>query len=192
MQIYVIEMRVHAIEESTLSLLLEMGKSSWPNEYMVLLGAENGVINVVYPLPGSDGGSDASYIHLDMMPLGMSYAGTAHSHPYCPTYDAGMNSATDLSPDTDEGWDHDFLDGDDLIGDDDFLAEDDELDKSRYLPYTPSSVPPYNILQPSDTDYATFASLGQVHIIVGSPYDDHSWRAFSRDGKEISLEVVSS
>ncbi len=74
-------MKVHAIDDVTLSLLLEMGKSSWPNEYMVLLGAENGVINEVYPLPGSDGGEDASYIRMDMLPLGMSFVGTAHSHP---------------------------------------------------------------------------------------------------------------
>ena len=81
-------MKVHSIDRDTLALLLEMGKSSYPNEYMVLLGAENGVI------------------------------------------------------------------------------------------------------MPSDTDYATFAEMGQVHIIVGEPFDEYSWRAFSRDGTRVKLDIV--
>ena len=122
--------KVHAIDRDTLALLLEMGKSSWPNEYMVLLGAEEGVINMVYPIAGSGGGSDASYIMMDMVPLGMSFVGTAHSHPN-------------------------------------------------------------GVVRPSDTDYSTFAETGQVHIIVGSPFDEYSWRAFGRDGHPVKLEIVS-
>ena len=122
-------MKVHSIDRDTLALLLEMGKSSYPNEYMVLLGAENGVINMVYPLPGSGAGKDASYIMMDMLPLGMSYVGTAHSHPN-------------------------------------------------------------GVIMPSDTDYATFAGMGQVHIIVGEPFDEYSWRAFSREGNLIKLDIV--
>ena len=123
------EPKVHAIHHDTLSLLLEMGKSSLPDEYMVLLGTENGVINEVYPLPGSAGGEDASYIMMDMLPLGMSYVGTAHSHPS-------------------------------------------------------------GVIMPSDTDYATFAEMGQIHIIVGEPFDEYSWRAFSREGNLIKLDIV--
>lgn len=122
-------MKVHSIDRDTLALLLEMGKSSMPNEYMVLLGAENGVINMVYPLPGSGAGEDASYIMMDMLPLGISYVGTAHSHPN-------------------------------------------------------------GVIMPSDTDYATFAEMGQVHIIVGEPFDEYSWRAFSRDGTRVKLDIV--
>ena len=122
-------MRVRAIDHDVLLLLLEMGKSSLPNEYMVLLGEENGVINMVYPIAGSAGGEDASYILKDMVPLGMSYAGTAHSHPS-------------------------------------------------------------GIIAPSDTDYATFAEMGQVHIIVGEPFDETAWRVFDREGNLIQLEIV--
>lgn len=129
MQIYLTEMKVHAIDESTLQLLLEMGKSSWPNEYMVLLGAEKGIINEVYPVAGSGGGKDASYIMMDMFPLGMKFVGTAHSHP--------------------------------------------------------CSGP----IQPSDTDYASFAEMGDIHIIVGEPFDETAWRAFNREGNIISLNI---
>ena len=122
-------MKVHAIDHDTLALLLEMGKSSWPNEYMVLLGEDDGVIDMVYPIAGSRGGTDASYIMMDMVPLGMSYVGTAHSHPS-------------------------------------------------------------GAIRPSDTDYSTFAEMGQIHIIVGEPFDEYSWRAFGRDGYPVKLEIV--
>jgi len=43
---------------------------------------------------------------------------------------------------------------------------------------------------PSDEDLRLFAQTGPVHIIIGYPYDMGSWRAYSRDGREISLDVV--
>ncbi|HJJ46667.1 MAG TPA: Mov34/MPN/PAD-1 family protein [Methanocorpusculum sp.] len=122
-------MQVRAIDYDTFLLLMEMGKSSLPNEYMVLLGAENGVINMVYPIAGSAGGEDASYILMDMVPIGMSYVGTAHSHP------SGS-------------------------------------------------------IIPSNTDYATFAEMGQVHIIVGEPFDENAWSAFDREGNSIQMRII--
>ena len=77
-------MFVRAIEKDTLLLLLEMGKSSHPYEYMVMLGAENGIINTVYPIAGSEASEDAVTILMDMIPLGMNLVGTAHSHPEGP------------------------------------------------------------------------------------------------------------
>jgi len=74
-------MPIHAIEKETLLTLLEMGRSSMPNEFIVMTGFEKGVINMTYPIPGSIGGSDAANIFTDMIPLGMRLAGTAHSHP---------------------------------------------------------------------------------------------------------------
>jgi len=122
-------MRIRSIERDTLILLLEMGKSSLPNEYMVLLGANDGVIDEIYPIAGSRGGKDASYILMDMVPLGMSFVGTAHSHPS-------------------------------------------------------------GIIAPSDADYSSFAEMGQVHIIVGQPFDENGWRAFDREGNPIQLEII--
>ena len=42
---------------------------------------------------------------------------------------------------------------------------------------------------PSDADLNLFQNTGSVHIIVGYPYNMNSWRAFSREGKEIQLQV---
>ena len=81
-------MKVHAIEESTLALLLEIGKSRYPYEYMCILLAEHGIINEVEMLPGSgrkadagDMSDDAAYVLMDCHPLGLAKVGTAHSHP---------------------------------------------------------------------------------------------------------------
>ena len=77
--------KVRAIDKQTLLLLLEMGKSSYPNEYMVLLEEENGVINNTFMTNGSSS-QDSANIFTDMIPLGMKFAGTAHSHPIPPGY----------------------------------------------------------------------------------------------------------
>lgn len=122
-------MLVRAIEKETLHLLLEMGKSSHPNEYMVMLGTENGVINTVYPIAGTVAGEDSATLFMDMIPLGMGLAGTAHSHP--------------------EG------------------------------PFTPS-----------DADLSTFAETGQIHIIVGQPFDETAWAAYDRRGQPKHLDIV--
>ncbi|MDO5844861.1 MAG: Mov34/MPN/PAD-1 family protein [Methanocorpusculum sp.] len=122
-------MQVRAIDRETLNLLLEMGKSSSPNEFIVMLGAEKGVINTVYPIAGTRVSNDSANIFMDMIPLGMSLAGTAHSHPN-------------------------------------------------------------GCICPSDADLSTFAETGQVHIIVGEPFDEYSWKAFDREGGIKKLEVV--
>ncbi len=87
-------MFVRAIEKDTLLLLLEMGKSSHPYEYMVMLGAENGIINTVYPIAGSEASEDAVTILMDMIPLGMNLVGTAHSHPEGPFLPSNADLAT--------------------------------------------------------------------------------------------------
>ena len=122
-------MIIHSIDRETLHLLLEMGKSSYPNEYIVATAAEKGVINMVYPIPGSTVSNSTATILLDMIPLGMSIAGTAHSHPS-------------------------------------------------------------GLIMPSDADLSTFSSMGSVHIIVGEPFDEYSWRAFDRQGNRIKLDIV--
>jgi len=136
--------KVYAIEESTLSLLLEVGKSRFPYEYMCLLLAEHGVINGTEMLPGSgrkkdagDMAEDSAYVLMDYHPLGMVKVGTAHSHP-----------------NPGDEWSQDFM------------------------------------LTPSVQDRVTFSESGDVHIIVTNPFDEHSWRAFNRNGDQISLEVV--
>ncbi|HJJ35553.1 MAG TPA: hypothetical protein O0X27_00090 [Methanocorpusculum sp.] len=46
------------------------------------------------------------------------------------------------------------------------------------------------MLTPSEQDLLTFSELGDVHIIVTNPFDEHSWRAFNRNGDPIYLEIV--
>ena len=43
---------------------------------------------------------------------------------------------------------------------------------------------------PSDADRKLFSNSGQVHIIVGYPYTMESWKAYSRNGDEITLKVI--
>jgi proteasome lid subunit RPN8/RPN11 len=47
---------------------------------------------------------------------------------------------------------------------------------------------PNGVLQPSQADLATFGK-GQVHIIVGYPYERDDWVALDREGKRRSLPV---
>ncbi len=93
------------------------------------MGAERGIINIIYPIAGTSVSEDAAMMLMDMIPLGMNLVGTAHSHP--------------------EG------------------------------PYTPS-----------DADLSTFAETGQVHIIVGQPFDETSWQAYDRIGQPKHLDIV--
>ncbi len=122
-------MLVRAIDQELLDLLLEMGKSSYPNEYLVMLGMEKGVINVTYPIAGTTVTASSANIFMDMIPLGMRIAGTAHSHPN-------------------------------------------------------------GCLSPSDADLSTFSESGQCHIIVGSPFDQTSWKCYDRNGNQRTLEVI--
>ena len=48
---------------------------------------------------------------------------------------------------------------------------------------------PSGVIRPSDADLATFGK-GPVHIIMGAPYRRSDWRAFDRDGKPRSLDVL--
>ena len=48
---------------------------------------------------------------------------------------------------------------------------------------------PNGVLRPSDTDLNTFSS-GDVHVIVGAPYDWDSWQAYDGSGERRSLAVL--
>lgn len=48
---------------------------------------------------------------------------------------------------------------------------------------------PSGVLTPSSQDLQTF-TRGEVHIIVGSPYQRHSWQAYDASGKQINLKVI--
>lgn len=48
---------------------------------------------------------------------------------------------------------------------------------------------PNGVLRPSDEDLATFGQ-GDVHIIVGAPYERGDWRAFDNQGEPTTLDVL--
>ena len=48
---------------------------------------------------------------------------------------------------------------------------------------------PNGVLRPSDTDLGSFGK-GTVHVIIGAPYERADWRAFDREGKRRSLDVI--
>ena len=74
-------MTIRGIKKELLSLLLELGKNSHPNEFAALLKEEEGVISELNLLPGTITGSSSASIFFDMMPLDTHLAGSAHSHP---------------------------------------------------------------------------------------------------------------
>lgn len=51
---------------------------------------------------------------------------------------------------------------------------------------------PFSHPTPSRTDLTFFDKFGEVHIVVASPYDADSWKAFDRGGGEVELKVVRS
>ena len=74
-------MNIHGIRQYLLSLLLQMGRESHPNEFVALIRERDGVMDEVNLLPGTVGGEDSATLLYDMMPLDTHLAGSAHSHP---------------------------------------------------------------------------------------------------------------
>lgn len=74
-------MNIRGIQKDILSLLLQMGKESHPNEFVALLRETDGVLDEVNLLPGTVVREDSATLFYDMMPLDTHVAGSAHSHP---------------------------------------------------------------------------------------------------------------
>ena len=74
-------MNIRGIRQELLSLLLEMGRNSHPNEFVALLRERDGIIEEMNMLPGTVAGEDSASLLFDMMPLDTHLAGSAHSHP---------------------------------------------------------------------------------------------------------------
>ncbi len=49
---------------------------------------------------------------------------------------------------------------------------------------------PNGVLSPSDADRLFFSKYGSCHLIIGSPYLEHNWRAFTANGEVLSIEVI--
>lgn len=49
----------------------------------------------------------------------------------------------------------------------------------------PSPVP-----RPSEADLHLFQKHGRVHIIVASPFNEHSWKAYDFRGNELEMNII--
>ncbi len=74
-------MNIRGIRHELISLLLELGRDSHPNEFVALLREREGIIEEMNMLPGTITGGDSASLFFDMMPLDTHIAGSAHSHP---------------------------------------------------------------------------------------------------------------
>jgi proteasome lid subunit RPN8/RPN11 len=72
--------RIKGIAKDTLNFILEVSKSSMPNEFAGLLQADNEIISDILILPGTESSRMSALIRLYMLP-NMHVAGSIHSHP---------------------------------------------------------------------------------------------------------------
>ncbi len=49
---------------------------------------------------------------------------------------------------------------------------------------------PNGVYEPSDEDLALFNKFGGIHLIVGAPYDESSWAAWTNKGQRVPIKVV--
>jgi proteasome lid subunit RPN8/RPN11 len=74
--------RIAGIAKDTLDFILEVSKSNHPREFIGMLCADGDLITDVVFLPGTVSSDEEAVIRLNMMPLGLTYAGSVHSHPH--------------------------------------------------------------------------------------------------------------
>ncbi|TGC08778.1 metal-dependent protease of the PAD1/JAB1 superfamily [Methanolobus halotolerans] len=73
-------MEVKGIARETLGFILEVSRSTYPNEFAGLLEAKDGIITDVLILPGTESSEINAVLKLFMMP-NISAVGSVHSHP---------------------------------------------------------------------------------------------------------------
>ncbi|NLN72009.1 MAG: hypothetical protein GX137_04370 [Thermoplasmatales archaeon] len=72
---------IEAIDADLLEAINESAKSCFPDEFLCMLTATDGVIDEIVLLPGTVYGNSHSFLNEWMMPLGVRPVGTVHSHP---------------------------------------------------------------------------------------------------------------
>jgi proteasome lid subunit RPN8/RPN11 len=70
------------IARETLDFILEVSKSSYPQEFFGLLCAEGDLITDVVFLPGTISSEKSAVIRREMIPMGLRSVGSVHSHPH--------------------------------------------------------------------------------------------------------------
>jgi proteasome lid subunit RPN8/RPN11 len=74
--------KIMGIAKDTLTFILEVSKSNHPREFIGMLCAEGDLITDVFFLPGTISSDENAIIRMDMMPMGLRYVGSVHSHPH--------------------------------------------------------------------------------------------------------------
>jgi len=76
------ERTIVGIAEDALDFILEVSKYNHPKEFIGMLCANEDIITDILFLPGTISSDENAIIRLDMMPMGLSYVGSVHSHPH--------------------------------------------------------------------------------------------------------------
>lgn len=74
-------MTIQGISEELLNVLLHLGKEHHPNEFVAVLRERDGIIRDFDLVPGTISGECSASFLIDMLPLDIHQAGSAHSHP---------------------------------------------------------------------------------------------------------------
>lgn len=74
-------MKYRAIREELLNLLLEIGRSQHPKEFVAILTGREGVLEELELVPGTIVARTSAAFSPSMLPLNPGVAGSAHSHP---------------------------------------------------------------------------------------------------------------
>ena len=73
--------QIRGIKRELLHLLLKMGESQHPREFLAVLIEKEGVIDEMELAPGTISGETSASFSPFMLPITMHVAGSAHSHP---------------------------------------------------------------------------------------------------------------
>ncbi|WOX56119.1 MULTISPECIES: Mov34/MPN/PAD-1 family protein [unclassified Methanoculleus] len=74
-------MAIHGISRDLLGILFELGREHHPNEFIAVLRERDGIIRDLDLVPGTTVGEESASFFVDMLPLDVHQAGSAHSHP---------------------------------------------------------------------------------------------------------------
>ncbi|HUV80471.1 MAG TPA: Mov34/MPN/PAD-1 family protein [Candidatus Bathyarchaeia archaeon] len=74
--------RIEGIAKDTLEFILEVCKSNHPREFIGMLCVDGDLITDIFFLPGTISSDENAIIRMDMMPTGLCYVGSVHSHPH--------------------------------------------------------------------------------------------------------------
>jgi proteasome lid subunit RPN8/RPN11 len=74
-------MKIIGIRDSLLELLIHLGKSYHPREFLAILRENNGIIEEMELIPGTENRESSASFSISMLPLDPHTAGSAHSHP---------------------------------------------------------------------------------------------------------------